>query len=233
MTVLAGDDYLVSLNVNDSAGVLGKHDDARVNGDLVLHTGTDDRRVGGHKRHRLLLHVGTHKSTGVIVVLKEGDHCRRCGNDHLRRNIHEVDAVACDLYELVAVARRDLGVDEVSLVVKRLVCLSYDIFILNVCRHVNDLVGDDMALLIDLAVRSLDEAVIAYARIGRKVRDKTDIRTFGRLDRAHTAVMGVVNVTDVEGGAVTGQTAGTQCRQTALVGQLGEGVRLIHELRKL
>ena len=42
--------------------------------------------------------------------------------------------------------------------------------------------------------------------------------------------MRVVNVTNLEGGTVTGQAAGTQCRQTPLVGQLCQGVGLIHEL---
>ena len=40
-------------------------------------------------------------------------------------------------------------------------------------------------------------------------------------------------VTDVEGCTVTGKTAGTECRKTALVSQLGKGVSLVHELRKL
>ena len=56
--------------------------------------------------------------------------------------------------------------------------------------------------------------------------------TFRGLDGAHTAVVGVVNVTDLETGAVTGQTAGAQGGQTALVGQLGQGVVLVHELRQ-
>ena len=41
-----------------------------------------------------------------------------------------------------------------------------------------------------------------------------------------------MDVADVEGGAVTRQTAGTERRQTALVGQFGERVVLIHELRE-
>ena len=44
--------------------------------------------------------------------------------------------------------------------------------------------------------------------------------------------MAVVNVTDVEGGSLTAQTAGAECRHTALVSKLGQGVCLIHELRQ-
>ena len=42
--------------------------------------------------------------------------------------------------------------------------------------------------------------------------------------------MGIVNVTNLESGAVTGKSSGAESRQTALVGELGEGVGLIHEL---
>ena len=55
-------------------------------------------------------------------------------------------------------------------------------------------------------------------------------RAFRRLDGAQTAIVGVVNVADLEACAVTGQTAGAQSRQTALVGQLGQRVVLVHEL---
>ena len=45
--------------------------------------------------------------------------------------------------------------------------------------------------------------------------------------------MCIVNVTDLEACAVSGQTAGAQCRQTALMGQLTQRVVLIHELGQL
>ncbi len=44
--------------------------------------------------------------------------------------------------------------------------------------------------------------------------------------------MRVVNVTNLESGAVSGQTARTQCGETALMRQLSERVVLIHELRQ-
>src|SRR5699024_4618789 len=45
-----------------------------------------------------------------------------------------------------------------------------------------------------------------------------------------TAVVGVVHVTDFNAGTVTRKTARAQGRKTALVGQLGQGVVLVHEL---
>ena len=68
------------------------------------------------------------------------------------------------------------------------------------------------------------------ARVGGQVGDQADVRAFRRLDGAHAAIVGVVNVANLEAGAVTGQTAGAQSGQTALVGQLGQRVGLVHEL---
>ena len=55
----------------------------------------------------------------------------------------------------------------------------------------------------------------------------------GRLDRAHPAVVAGVHVADLEAGPLTGQTTGAERRQPALVGQTGERVGLVHELRQL
>ena len=90
-----------------------------------------------------------------------------------------------------------------SLVIQRLVCLSDNIIILNVGSHIYYLVSYDMVLLVHAAVRGFNKSVVADAGICGKIGNKTDVRTFGRLDGAHTSVMGIVNVTDVEGGAVT------------------------------
>ena len=57
-------------------------------------------------------------------------------------------------------------------------------------------------------------------------------RAFRCLDRAETAVMGVVYVSDLETGALTRQTAGAEGGQTALVGDFGQRVGLVHELRQ-
>ena len=71
--------------------------------------------------------------------------------------------------------------------------------------------------LVDLAVRRLDEAVLVDARVGRQRRDEADVRTFRRLDRADAAVVRGVNVAHFEAGALAGQTAGPERRETTLV----------------
>ena len=45
--------------------------------------------------------------------------------------------------------------------------------------------------------------------------------------------MGIVNVTYLESGTVSGQTTGSQRGQTSLMGQLAQRVILIHELGQL
>ena len=214
------------------AALLGKQNGTRIGGGLVLHTGRDVGLVGHHQRHGLLLHVRAHQGTGVIVVFKEGDHRGSDRNDHLRRGVHVIDLLTVDLHDLGAVTGDDLGVQEVALLVKRLIRLGDDIVILDVGRHILDLVGHAAGGTVNLAVGSLEEAVLVDLGVGGKIGDKTDVRTFGRFDRADAAVVRVMHVTDVKAGAVTGKTAGTKGRKTALVRQLGQGVILIHELRK-
>src|SRR5699024_10473753 len=82
-------------------------------------------------------------------------------------------------------------------------------------------------------VRGLDEAERVDPRVDRQRTDEADVRALGGLDRAHAAVVQRVDVTDLESGALTRQTAGTERRQAALVRQAGQRVVLVHELRHL
>ena len=230
LSVVGSYNDLVGRNALDGSGFLCADNDSGVNRSLVLHTGSDDGRVTDEKRHSLLLHIRSHKSARVVVVLKEGDHSRCDRNDHLRGDVHVIGNGVVHLDDLCSLARGDLTVDETVVFVKRLVCLSDYIFILDVGGHVLDFIRDNAGRLVYPAVGSLDEAVVADPCIGCKVGDKTDVRSFRRLDRAHSAVVGVVNVTDLERSAVTGKSARSECRQTALVRQLSQRIVLIHEL---
>src|ERR1044072_5604722 len=103
--------------------------------------------------------------------------------------------------------------------------------LLAVCVEPRDLVRH-LAVLHD-AVRRFDEPEVVHAREARERRDEADVRTFRRLDRAHAPVLRVVHVADFEAGALARETARAERRETAFVRQLGERVRLIHELREL
>ena len=95
------------------------------------------------------------------------------------------------------------------------------------------MIGDDPRLLIHFAVRGHDKAELVHARERRKRGNKSDVLTFGGLDRAHTSVVRVVNVTDFKRRSVAVQTAGTERGEFTLVRKLRNGVGLIHELREL
>ena len=107
---------------------------------------------------------------------------------------------------------------------------SNNVVILNICGHILDLVGDTAGALLDLLERCNKEAVLISTGVGCKVRDKADVRTFGGLDGAQTAIVAVVYISDIEGRSFSGKTAGAESRHTALMRKLGQGVCLIHEL---
>ena len=86
---------------------------------------------------------------------------------------------------------------------------------------------------LDLAVGRLDEAVLVDTAVGRQRADEADVRAFRRLDGADAAVVAVVDVADVEAGALAREAAGTQRREAALAGQLRQRVGLVHELGEL
>ena len=97
--------------------------------------------------------------------------------------------------------------------------------------QVDDLVGDDAVL--DDPVGGRDEAVLGDLRVGGQRADQADVRALGGLDRAHPAVVGRVHVADLDRGALAGQAAGAERREAAPVGEPGQRVRLVHELRQL
>ena len=85
----------------------------------------------------------------------------------------------------------------------------------------------------DLAIGRLEEAVFVGPRVQRERVDEADVRTFGRLDRAHAAVVRRVHVAHFEAGALAREAARPQRGDAALVRDLGQRVRLVHELRQL
>ncbi|MEY2845334.1 MAG: hypothetical protein RL076_880 [Chloroflexota bacterium] len=83
---------------------------------------------------------------------------------------------------------------------------------------------------VDAPIWCFEEAHFVDTRIGGHRTNQADVGTFGGLHRADTPVVRVVHVADFEAGTVAAQTTRTECRQTALVGELGQRIGLIHEL---
>src|SRR6185369_13826249 len=83
------------------------------------------------------------------------------------------------------------------------------------------------------SIRRFDESEFVDASEARQRRDQTDVRTFRRLDRADTAVVSRVHVSNFESRAFTRKTTGSKRRQSAFVRDLRQRIRLVHELRQL
>ena len=97
--------------------------------------------------------------------------------------------------------------------------------------EVDHLSGD--ATLLHAAVWRLNEAEVVDATEGCQRADQSDVRTFRRFNWADAAVVAVMHVAHVEAGALAGEAARPEGGEAALAGELGERVRLIHELAQL
>ena len=184
------------------------------------------------ERHGLTLHVRAHERAVRVVVLEERNERRSDRHQLVRRHVHQLDHVGRDHQKSPLKRARD----EVSrsLPFSSSVGVRLRDVVASLLRARCTSCTSSVTLpLVDLAVRRLDEAVLVDAREGRERRDEADVRTFRRLDRADAAVVRGVNVADFEARALARQTAGPERRETTLVRDFGERVRLVHELREL
>ncbi len=199
VTIVLGHGDVVRGHVLDDTADLGHHDIAGVDRGAVLHTRTDQRRLGLDQRHRLALHVAPIRARLRVVVLEERDHRGRDRHHLARRDVHVVDALRRHIVDLATLAaHQNAVVAEPAVGLERLVRLGDDVPVLLVRGEVVDLVADLAAG--DLAVRRLDEAERVDPRERRERTDQTDVRAFRSLDRAHPAIVGRVHVTNLEAG---------------------------------
>ena len=99
--------------------------------------------------------------------------------------------------------------------------------------RIHDLHKIDHAAVFHLAVGRLDEAVVVDPREAGKRADQTDVRTFGRLDRADAAVVRRMHIAHFESRPLARQSARPQRRKPPLVRDLAQRVGLVHELAEL
>ena len=219
-------------NIRHHTRLLSQNDVAGIDGRTPFGTGAHQRALGFDQRHCLTLHVGTHQRSVAFIVLQERNQGGADGNHLTRGNVHVVNGADGHIDRFFfADSGKSLLLDEVAVLVEFLVGLCDHVLGIAVCGHVFDLVGH-MAVD-DLTVRGLDEAERIDAAEGCQRTDKTDVRTFRRFDRAHTAEVGRVHVSHFHGCTVARQTARAQSGQTTLVGDACQRVVLIHELRQL
>ncbi len=215
----------------DHAGAARADRRARIARDDRLHPGAHQRRVGAHQRHRLALHVGAHQRAIRVVVLEERN--QRGGDRHklLGRNLHEVDAVGVEEHHVARMAADDQVAVQRAVVLQRRIGLGDAVFALLHRREIDDL--HRHPALAHAAVRRFDEPIFVDARERRERVDEADVRAFRRLDRADAAIVRRVHVAHLEARALARQAARAKRRKTALVGDLGQRVGLVHELGKL
>ena len=219
--------------VFNDAVAFGRNHGTRIFTNLLLYARADNRGFGTDEGHGLTHHVRTHQSAVGVVVFKERNQRGRNRGNLLRSHVNQLYFGGRNDRIVRILAAFHLVADKRAVVVQRSISLTDDLAFLFFGSQVNDvfiLQVDDSIL--HLAVGRLDKAKVINLRINTKRGDKTDIRAFGRLNRAKAAIVSIVNVTDLETGTLARQTARTQRRETALVGHFGQRVRLVHELRQ-
>src|SRR3954447_18839130 len=230
--VLALDDDAVGVDVDEGAGVFRDDAVAGVAGRAVLEAGADERGLPHEERNGLPLHVRAHERTVRVVVLEERDERSRDRDDLRRRDVHELDVLrrSRDCLALGGAAEHRC-LQELPVLVRGRRRLRDRVAGLLDRVEVDDLVRDLAGE--DLAVRRLDEAELADGRVRREVADEADVRAFRRLDRAHAAVVGRVDVAHLDRRAFTGKSTRAERTQPPAMREAGEAVRLVHELREL
>ena len=203
---------------------------------FYFHTCSDCRSFCCKKRHCLTLHVGSHQRTVGIVILKEWDQCCRNREYHLRRHVHIIKFASLIFLCLFTITTGYILMQEVSFLIQWCIRLCYMIVVLFICCHIHNIFCNDRVhriCFVDLTIWSFNESIFVDSRISCKRVDQTDVRTFRCLDRTHSSIVRIVNVTDLKSCTVSGKTTRSKCRQTSLVSQLSKRVVLIHELRQL
>ena len=142
-------------------------------------------------------------------MLKEWNQCRSDRNHLLWRHIHEVNICRWLHGELIHVANVNQLINELILIVQlsRRLCNHVIRFVNR--RQVLDLVGDDT--VDHLPVRRLEEAVLVSSSVSSQRVDQTDVRSFRRLNRADSTVVGWMHVAHLKSSTLTRQTAWAQC----------------------
>src|SRR5690606_21214012 len=215
----------------DHPAVLGHHTDTRVMCHVALQSGADERLLGAQGWHRLPLHVRAHQCTVGVIVLEEGNQGRCNGHHLLGRHIHIIDLVAGHERGFTLVTHGHQVIHETTVLVQRSTRLCNDELTLVDRREEIDFISH--TVVDDLAVWAYQKSVGIGTGIGRQRVDQTDVRTLWRLDGTYTTVVSRVYVAHFESSTLAREAAWPKSRYTALVGNFGQRVVLVHELGQL
>ena len=238
-TDTAGDVFFIIYTNNNTVGVDIVNDTAAfclngctgVNSHCSFDASTDNRFFRTKTGNALTLHVGTHQRTVRVIVLQERNQRSSNGYDLCRSHVHVLNAFGTHQNEFALITAADKLVAQVALVIDGSVSLSNNVVAFIDSREISDLVGD--MTVNHFSVRCLKEAVVIQTRIKSQRVNQTDVRTFRSFNRANTAVVSRMHVSNLEACAFTSQAARAQCRNTALVRDFRQRVGLVHELAQL
>ena len=162
-------------------------------------------------------------------MLEEGDEC--CGHADclLRADVNELNfrGFGCD--EFATLADENKILIDLARLADRF-AWSQNALDFFVCAQTNGLTGRLAGR--DLSIRSEQESVIVDFSINTQAGDESDVRAFGRFNRADSAVMGNVDVAHFEACTLAIQSAWSQRRKASLVNEHGKRVGLINDLRQ-
>ena len=229
--IVVTDDNAFGIGVVDHARAVGQKAGPGILGHGPFHARADQRLFAAQKRHSLTLHVGTHERAVGVVVFQEGNKGGRDGHDLAWRDVHQGDLLARHHDLIAAHTRSDHGVGKRLVRRQRGIGTGDDFVDLPGGVQIDGVAGKP-AVLNDF-VRRLDKAEVVDLGVGGQRHDQTDVRAFRRLNGADAAVVGGVHVAHLKTGPLAGKTARSKGRQTALVGDFGERIGLIHKLREL
>ena len=100
--------------------------------------------------------------------------------------------------------------NEIAIFIQWLIRLCNNEVVLFISGQINNIIRNTRVLricLINHTIWRLNKSISVYSCIRCQRVDQTDVRTLRGLNRAHTSIMGVVNISNLESGTISGQTA--------------------------
>ena len=231
LAIVSADNDLTTGDSFNSAASLGENADTGVLAGYPFHTGSDERSFRTEQRNCLTLHVSTHQCAVRIIMFEEWNQGCADGNDLFRGYVHQVDFVWFSFEHVSAAAAGYVLMNEMTFCIQRFTGLRDDLVFFDISGYVLAFVRN--LSINDLTVRRFDQAVFIDDPVVGQRGNQTDVRAFRRFYRAHASIVGIMNVADFEPCAFTGQTARSQCGQTAFMSQFCQRVSLVHELGQL
>ena len=206
-------------------------DDPRIPRHDPFHARSHEGGLRPQQRNGLALHVGTHQGPVGVIVFQKGDQRGGNGDKLFRRNVHEIHLFRGYHNEFPPLPRGDQVVEEASLFIKGSIGLGNDVILLVEGEEILYLTRGPA--IFDHPIGGLDESVRVDPGKGAQGGNEPNVGTFRGLDGADPPVMCGMHIPNLKPRSLTGQPSGPQGAEAPLMGNLREGVDLIHELRKL